>query len=217
VIRVLLVDDQELVRKGFSRLLRDVEDIEVVGEAADGATAVALALETKPDVALMDVRMPGMDGVEATAQIIRDTPSVRVLMLTTFDLDEAVHRALQAGASGFLLKDTPYDQLIHAIRVVSRGDAALAPSVTRRLIESFAPPPVLTEPDAARLSRLTDRELEVLRLIAQGMSNAEIGEALFLSEATVKTHVGRLLRKLGCRDRVQAVVFASRAGFIPRP
>ena len=197
MIRVLLVDDQELVREGFSRLLRDVADIDVVGEAADGATAVTQALQTKPDVALMDVRMPGMDGVEATAQIIRDTPSVRVLMLTTFDLDEAVHRALEAGASGFLLKDTPYDQLIHAIRVVSQGDSVLAPSVTRRLIESFAPPPVLTETDAARLSRLTDRELAVLRLIAQGMSNAEIGEVLFLSEATVKTHVGRLLRKLG--------------------
>ncbi len=217
MIRVLLVDDQELVRKGFSRLLRDVGDIEVVGEAADGATAVTMALQAKPDVALMDVRMPGMDGVEATAQIIRDAPSVRVLMLTTFDLDEAVHRALEAGASGFLLKDTPYDQLIHAIRVVSRGDAVLAPSVTRRLIESFAPPPVITETDAVSLSRLTDRELEVLRLIAQGMSNGEIGQALFLSEATVKTHVGRLLRKLGCRDRVQAVVFAFRTGFIPRP
>jgi DNA-binding NarL/FixJ family response regulator len=142
VIRVLLVDDQELVRTGFSRLLREVADIEVVGEAADGATAVAQALQTKPDVALMDVRMPGIDGVEATARIIRGTPSVRVLMLTTFDLDEAVHRPLEAGASGFLLKDTPYDQLIHAIRVVSRGDAVLAPSVTWRLIESFAPPPV---------------------------------------------------------------------------
>jgi DNA-binding NarL/FixJ family response regulator len=164
----------------------------------------------------MDVRMPGMDGVEAATQIIRDTPSVRVLMLTTFDLDEAVHRALEAGASGFLLKDTPYDQLIHAIRVVSNGDAVLAPTVTRRLIASFAPPPVATKTDTARLSRLTDRELEVLRLIAQGMSNSEIGQVLFLSEATVKTHVGRLLNKLGCRDRVQAVVFAFRTGFIPR-
>jgi DNA-binding NarL/FixJ family response regulator len=216
VIRVLLVDDQELVREGFSRLLRDVADIDVVGEAADGATAVTQARQTKPDVVLMDVRMPGMDGVEATAQIVRDTPSVRVLMLTTFDLDEAVHHALEAGASGFLLKDSPYDQLIHAIRVVCRGDSVLAPSVTRRLIESFAPPSTLTEADAARLSRLTDRELAVLRLIAQGMSNAEIGAMLFLSEATVKTHVGRLLRKLGCRDRVQAVVFAFRSGFIPR-
>jgi DNA-binding NarL/FixJ family response regulator len=216
VIRVLIVDDQELVRQGFSRLLRDVGDIEVVGEAADGAAAVTLALQTKPDVALMDVRMPGMDGVEATAQIIRDTPSVRVLMLTTFDLDEAVHRALEAGASGFLLKDTPYDQLIHAIRVVSNGDAVLAPTVTRRLIAAFAPPPTVSATDTARLSRLTDRELEVLRLIARGMSNAEIGQVLFLSEATVKTHVGRLLTKLGCRDRVQAVVFAFRTGFIPR-
>ena len=216
MIRVLLVDDQELVRQGFCRLLRDVEDIEVVGEAADGATAVTRALETRPDVVLMDVRMPGIDGVEATTHIIRDTPAVRVLMLTTFDLDEAVHRALEAGASGFLLKDTPYDQLIHAIRVVSRGDAVLAPSVTRRLIESFAPPTILTASDNARLSRLTDREREVLRLLAQGISNTEIGQVLFLSEATVKTHVGRLLSKLGCRDRVQAVVFAFRTGFIPR-
>lgn len=216
MIRVLLVDDQHLVREGFSRLLRDVADIEVVGEAFDGASAVTQSLGTRPDVVLMDVRMPGMDGVEATAQIIRDTPQIRVLMLTTFDLDEAVHRALEAGASGFLLKDTPYEQLIHAIRVVSAGDSVLAPSVTRRLIESFAPPPVLTAPDAVRLSRLTDRERGVLRLIARGMSNAEIGEVLFLSEATVKTHVGRMLNKLGCRDRVQAAVFAFRTGFIPR-
>jgi DNA-binding NarL/FixJ family response regulator len=213
VIRVLIVDDQELVRQGFSRLLRDVGDIEVVGEAADGAAAVTLALQTKPDVALMDVRMPGMDGVEATAQIIRDTPSVRVLMLTTFDLDEAVHRALEAGASGFLLKDTPYDQLIHAIRVVRRGDAVLAPQVTRRLLASVAPGPRPEE--AARLARLTEREREVLGLVAQGLSNAEIGALTFLSEATVKTHVGRVLAKLGCRDRVQAVVFAFRTGFAP--
>jgi DNA-binding NarL/FixJ family response regulator len=213
VIRVLLVDDQHLVREGFARLLRDVADIEVVGEAADGASAVTQALETRPDLVLMDVRMPGMDGVEATTLIVRDRPEVRVLMLTTFDLDEAVHRALQAGASGFLLKDTPYDQLIHAIRVVSRGDSVLAPSVTRRLLASFASPPVLSDEDEARLCRLTDREREVLRLIARGMSNAEIGEAIFLSEATVKTHVGRVLNKLGCRDRVQAAVFAFHTGF----
>ena len=162
VIRVLLVDDQHLVREGFARLLRDVPDIEVVGEAADGASAVAQALEARPDLVLMDVRMPGMDGLEATAQITRSVPDARVLMLTTFDLDEAVHRALEAGASGFLLKDTPYEQLIHAIRVVAQGDSVLAPSVTRRLIESFAPPQP-TEPDAARLSRLTDRESGVLR------------------------------------------------------
>lgn len=216
MIRVLLVDDQHLVREGFARLLRDVEDIEVVGEAADGATAVALARDTNPDVVLMDVRMPGMDGVEATTQVVRGQPAVRVLMLTTFDLDEAVHQALQAGASGFLLKDTPYDQLIHAIRVVSRGDAVLAPSVTRRLIQSFSPAPGIGADDAVRLGRLTDRESHILHLIARGMSNAEIGEVTFLSEATVKTHVGRVLNKLGCRDRVQAVVFAFRTGFEPR-
>jgi DNA-binding NarL/FixJ family response regulator len=217
VIRVLLVDDQQLVREGFARLLRDIADIEVVGEAADGASAVTQARETLPDLVLMDVRMPGMDGVEATAHIVNDRPDVRVLMLTTFDLDEAVHRALQAGASGFLLKDTPYDQLVHAIRVVSRGDSVLAPSVTRRLIESFAPRPALAASDAARLARLTDRERQVLHLIAQGMSNAEIGEAIFLSEATVKTHVGRVLSKLGCRDRVQAAVFAFHTSLATRP
>jgi DNA-binding NarL/FixJ family response regulator len=217
VIRVLLVDDQHLVREGFARLLRDIDDIEVVGEAADGASAVTLARKTLPDLVLMDVRMPGMDGVEATARIVNDRPEVRVLMLTTFDLDEAVHRALRAGASGFLLKDTPYDQLVHAIRVVSRGDSVLAPSVTRRLIESLAARPALTESDAARLARLTDRESQVLHLIAQGMSNAEIGEAIFLSEATVKTHVGRVLTKLGCRDRVQAAVFAFQASLATQP
>jgi DNA-binding NarL/FixJ family response regulator len=216
VIRVLLVDDQHLVREGFARLLRDVEDVEVVGEAADGTTAVKLARQTRPDVVLMDVRMPGMDGVEATALMVRDQPTVRVLMLTTFDLDEAVHQALQAGASGFLLKDTPYDQLIHAIQVVARGDAVLAPSVTRRLIESYSPAPGISEEDALRLGRLTNREEEVLLLIARGMSNKEIGEATFLSEATVKTHVGRVLNKLGCRDRVQAVVFAFRTGVASR-
>jgi DNA-binding NarL/FixJ family response regulator len=215
MIRVLLVDDQHLVREGFARLLRDVDDIEVVGEAADGASAVERAAATEPDLVLMDVRMPGMDGIEATAQIVRNRPEVRVLMLTTFDLDEAVHRALRAGASGFLLKDTPYDQLIHAIRVVSRGESVLAPSVTRRLLTSFASPPCLGEDDATRLGRLTEREREVLRLIAQGLSNAEIGEAIFLSEATVKTHVGRVLTKLECRDRVQAAIFALQTGFAP--
>ena len=214
MIRVLLVDDQSLVREGFARLLRDVSEIEVVGEAADGDTAVSLVRQTRPDVVLMDVRMPGTDGIEATARILRDHPQVRVLILTTFDLDEAVHRGLQAGASGFLLKDTPYQQLVHAIRVVARGDAVLAPSVTRRLLSRFAPSNTTAE-DRARLARLTERESEVLRMIATGMSNAEIGEAIFLSEATVKTHVGRMLTKLGCRDRTQAVVFAFRSGLMP--
>ena len=213
MIRVLLVDDQHLVREGFARLLRDVPDIEVVGEAADGTSAVAQSLSTLPDLILMDVRMPGMDGVDATAHIVHDRPDARVLILTTFDFDEAVHRALRAGASGFLLKDTPYDQLLHAIRVVAAGDSVLAPSVTRRLIEHFTPQPALTASDAALLDRLTDREREVLHLIAQGLSNAEIGQAIFLSEATVKTHVGRVLTKLGCRDRVQAAIFAHRTGF----
>lgn len=214
VIRVLLVDDQHLVREGFARLLRDVADIDVVGEAADGATAVDQVRVTRPDVVLMDVRMPVMDGIEATARVVRERPEVRVLMLTTFDLDDEVHRALQAGASGFLLKDTPCEQLLHAIRVVSQGDSVLAPSVTRRLIQKIAPAPALSEEDAARLSRLTARECEVLRLIAGGMSNAEIADTIFLSEATVKTHVGRVLTKLACRDRVQAAVFAFQTGFV---
>lgn len=213
MIRVLLVDDQHLIREGIARLLRDVPDIEVVGEAADGTSAVDQSLRTRPDLVLMDVRMPVMDGVDATARITHDRPEARVLILTTFDLDEAVHRALQAGASGFLLKDTPYDQLLHAIRVVAAGDCVLAPSVTRRLIEHFTPQPTPTASEAALLERLTDREREVLRLIAQGLSNAEIGRAIFLSEATVKTHVGRVLTKLGCRDRVQAAIFAMRTGF----
>lgn len=213
MIRVLLVDDQELIREGIARLLRDVPDMDVVGQAADGTAAVEQSLSTHPDLVLMDVRMPGMDGVDATAHIVRNRPDARVLILTTFDLDEAVHRALQAGASGFLLKDTPTDQLLHAIRVVASGDSVLAPSVTRRLIEHFTPRPKPTAPEAALLDRLTDRERGVLRLIAQGLSNSEIGLELFLSEATVKTHVGRVLTKLGCRDRVQAAILAVRTGF----
>ena len=213
MIRVLLADDQQLVREGFARLLRDVDDMEVVGEAADGAAAIDLARATRPDVVLMDVRMPGTDGVEATRAITAELPAVRVLVLTTFDLDEAVHGALGAGASGFLLKDVPVDQLVHAIRIVASGDSVLAPSVTRRLISTYTPPAGATPEDHVRLARLSEREREVLTRLAQGLSNAEIGEVLFLSEATVKTHVGRVLTKLGCRDRVQAVVFAYRTGF----
>jgi DNA-binding NarL/FixJ family response regulator len=212
VIRVVLADDQQLVREGFARLLRDVDDIDVVGEAANGAEAVGLVQRTDVDVVLMDVRMPGMDGVEATARITASHPHVRVLVLTTFDLDEEVHRALHAGASGFLLKDTPYDQLVHAIRVVAAGESVLAPTATRRIIQELGAKHAPSAGDRALLERLTDREREVLLLMADGLSNAEIGARVFLSEATVKTHVGRVLTKLGCRDRVQAVVLAHRAG-----
>lgn len=214
MIRILLADDQHLVREGFARLLRDVEDLEVVGEASTGREAVARARDTRPDVVLMDVRMPDLDGIEATSQILAHQPDCRVLMLTTFDIDEAVHRALEAGASGFLLKDMPYDQLVAGIRVVAAGESILAPSVTRRLIGTFTTRREPTAIEAAALTRLTEREHEVLRLIACGLSNAEIGEALFLSETTVKTHVGRVLTKLGCRDRVQAVVLAYRSGYV---
>jgi DNA-binding NarL/FixJ family response regulator len=214
VIRVLLADDQHLVREGFARLLRDVDDVEVVGEAANGQEAVEQAGRYRPDVVLMDVRMPVMDGVEATTRITAAWPSVRVLILTTFDLDEEVHRALHAGASGFLLKDTPYDQLVHAIRVVASGESVLAPSATRRLLQAYGSATSPTPEAARRIERLTDREREVLGLIAEGLSNAEIGERVFLSEATVKTHVGRILAKLDCRDRVQVVVFAVRTGLV---
>lgn len=213
MIRVLLADDQQLVREGFARLLRDVEDIDVVGQAADGQEVVDQVKRTPVDVVLMDIRMPVMDGVEATSRIASAVPGVRVLVLTTFDLDEEVHRALQAGASGFLLKDTPYDQLVHAIRAVAGGDSVLAPSATRRLLATYAAAAAPDVEDARRLERLTEREREVLALMSEGLSNAEIGERVFLSEATVKTHVGRVLTKLDCRDRVQAVVFAFRSGF----
>jgi DNA-binding NarL/FixJ family response regulator len=214
VIRVLLADDQHLVREGFARLLRDVDDLVVVGEASTGREAVEQALATRPDVVLMDVRMPDLDGIEATSRIVAAQPSCRVLMLTTFDIDEAVHKALLAGASGFLLKDMPYDQLVAGIRVVAGGESILAPSVTRRLIGTFTTQRKPSEEEAANLGRLTEREHDVLRLVAKGLSNAEIGQQLFLSETTVKTHVGRVLTKLGCRDRVQAVVLAYRSGYV---
>ncbi len=214
MIRVLLADDQHLVREGFARLLRDADDLEVVGEASTGLEAVERAREARPDVILMDVRMPELDGIEATTRIVAEQPECKVLMLTTFDIDEAVHRALLAGASGFLLKDMPYDQLLSGIRVVAGGDSILAPTVTRRLIGTFTAKRQPTDHESAALERLTEREHEVLRLIARGLSNAEIGDALFLSETTVKTHVGRVLTKLGCRDRVQAVVWAYRSGYV---
>ena len=212
MIRVLLADDQGLVRAGFRMILRAEADIEVVGEAADGEDAVSRARETKPDVVLMDVRMPGVDGVEATRRIAATT-GPRVLVLTTFDLDEYVYEALRAGASGFLLKDAPEEQLVAAIRVVAAGGSLFAPSVTRRLIEEFArrarPPE-----SPPQLEALTPRELEVLRLVARGLSNAEIAETLVVSEHTTKTHVAGVLSKLDLRNRVQAVVLAYESGLV---
>jgi DNA-binding NarL/FixJ family response regulator len=212
MIRVLLADDQALVRAGFRMILTAEPGIEVVGQAADGGEAVALARELAPDVVLMDVRMPIMDGIEATRQIVDGEAGPRVLVLTTFDLDEVVYDALRAGASGFLLKDAPEERLVTAIRVVAEGGSLFAPSVTRRLIEEFArrapssPPPALDE--------LTARETEVLRLVARGMANGEIARHLVVSEHTVKTHVARILMKLGLRDRTQAVVLAYESGLV---
>ena len=216
-IRVLIADDQPLMRTGFRMILDAEPGLEVVGEAADGAEAVRLAAGARADVVLMDVRMPGMDGIEATRRLAGDgvQDPVRVLILTTFDLDEYVLSALRAGASGFLLKDVPPEDLVDAIKVVAAGDALLAPSVTRRLLDRFAAS--LPDPAAARpaaLDSLTARELQVLGLVARGMSNAEIAEHLVVSETTVKTHVGRLLFKLDLRDRVQAVVLAYETGIV---
>jgi DNA-binding NarL/FixJ family response regulator len=214
VIRVLVVDDQILVRTGFRMILDAEPDLEVVGEAADGVEALEAFGRLDPDVVLMDVRMPHLDGIEATARLTADAPKARVLMLTTFDLDEHVYAALRAGASGFLLKDTPPDELAHAVRVVAGGDALLAPSVTRRLIEEFAQHRDPTPTPPPGLDELTEREAEVLGLVAQGLANAEIAARLFVSEATVKTHVGRVLMKLHLRDRVQAVVLAYESGLV---
>jgi DNA-binding NarL/FixJ family response regulator len=215
-VRVLIVDDQALVRTGFRMILEAEEDIEVVGEAGDGIEAITEARRLEPDVVLMDVRMPELDGIEATRRLLANggAGDTKVVMLTTFDMDEYVFDALRAGASGFLLKDVPPERLIDGIRAVANGDALLAPSITRRLIEEFvrsgratsAPPPALEE--------LTARELEVLQLIARGLSNAEIAKELFVSETTVKTHVAHVLMKLGLRDRVQAVVLAYEAGVV---
>ena len=216
-IRVVLVDDQELLRLGF-RMILDAEDgVEVVGEAADGAQAVALAAECRPNVVLMDVRMPVMDGIESTRRIVANDPAVRVLVLTTFDLDEYAFGALRAGASGFLLKDVPPAELTRAIRTVASGDAVVSPRVTRRLLDNYAhllAPPGHGEPEGDVLSSLTDREREVLIALAEGLSNAEIAARLFVSEATVKTHVGKILGKLELRDRLQAVVFAFQSGIV---
>jgi DNA-binding NarL/FixJ family response regulator len=214
-IRVLLCDDQALVRSGFRMILEAREDIEVVGEAEDGAQALELARRRRPDVILMDVRMPRLDGVEATRRLVEAGSEARVLILTTFDLDEYVYEALRAGASGFLLKDLQPAELVEAIRVVARGEALLAPTVTRRLLDRFAHAlPGRPGEQPPGLSSLTEREREVLGLLADGLSNAELAERLFLSETTVKTHVSSILRKLGLRDRVQAVVMAYQAGLV---
>lgn len=215
-VRVLLVDDQHLVRMGFRMVLEAERGVEVVGEAGDGAEAVALATRLSPDVVLMDVRMPGVDGIEATERIITRLPGTRVLVLTTYDLDEYAFGALRAGASGFLLKDTRPAELLSAIRSVVNGDAVVAPRVTARLIEYAAPHLAAdrrSEPEEA-LAALTARERDVFRLIAEGATNSEIAAALYLSESTVKTHVGRILLKLGLRDRVQAVILAYRLGVV---
>jgi DNA-binding NarL/FixJ family response regulator len=212
---VLIVDDQALVRAGFRMILEAEEDMEVVGEAADGREAVAEAQRLRPDVVLMDVRMPDVDGIEATRRLLGDGPDAKVVMLTTFDMDEYVYDALRAGASGFLLKDVPPEQLVAGIRAVASGDALLAPSVTRRVIEEFVRrPPSSVRTLPLKLASLTPRELEVLKLIARGLSNAEIATELFVSETTVKTHVAHVLMKLGLRDRVQGVVLAYETGLI---
>jgi DNA-binding NarL/FixJ family response regulator len=215
-VKVLIVDDQAMVRQGFGALLSAQPDIEVVGDAADGADAPEAVRRWRPDIVLMDVRMPKVDGLEATRRILR-APGLhhpRVIMLTTFDLDDYVYEALRAGASGFLLKDASADELIRAVRVVAAGDALLAPSVTRTLIADYAKRPVRDRPKPERLRVLTPRETEVLKLIARGMSNTEIADTLVLAEQTVKTHVGRVLGKLDLRDRAQAVVLAYETGLV---
>ena len=218
-IRLLLADDQPLVRTGFRMILEETDDIDIVGEAQDGAEAVRLAGELNPDVTLMDVRMPGVDGIEATRQIVARNRAARVLILTTFDLDEYAFSALRAGASGFVLKDVPLDELARAIRSVASGDAVVSPRITRRLLDAYATQlPDLSDdtsgPVHAALGQLTPREQEVLLEVATGLSNTEIAEKLMVSEATVKTHVGSILAKLNLRNRVQAVIFAYDVGLV---
>ncbi|WP_089100079.1 response regulator transcription factor [Streptomyces hyaluromycini] len=215
-IRVVIADDQQMVRQGFTVLLNAQPGIEVVGQAVDGLDAVAKVAEHTPDVVLMDIRMPELGGIEATRRIIGERPHIKVLVLTTFDLDEYVYEALRAGASGFLLKDASADKLAEAVRVVAAGDALLAPVITRRLIAQFSQLDGgrVRAPLKSRVGDLTERETEVLTLIAQGLSNAEIAERLVVAEQTVKTHVGRILVKLGLRDRTQAAVFAYESGLV---
>jgi len=214
VIRIVIADDQELVREGLRMMLDAEPDLSVVGEAGDGDEALAAARAHDPDVLLMDVRMPKLDGIEATRRLVTSGGRARVLVLTTFDLDEYVYRAMKAGASGFLLKDARREQLATAVRTIARGESLLAPAITRRLIEDFCdrPPPTAGMPDA--VAHLSERELEVLRLVARGLSNAEIAGRLHLSDATVKSHVARILAKLDLRDRVQTVVFAYETGVV---
>lgn len=214
MIRVMLVDDQEMVRVGFRMILQAEPDLTIVGEAADGAAAIELAARANPDVVLMDVRMPVLDGIEACRTIRERHPDTRVMMLTTFDLHDYVHAALRAGASGFMLKDAPAEQLVDAIRIIANGDALLAPSITQALIDEVARQPVRDQSSYPGIEQLTERELGVLQLMARGQSNSEIATELFLGEATIKTHVGRILAKLGARDRVQAVVVAYESGVV---
>lgn len=213
-VRVLICDDQALVRGGFRAILDARPEIDVVGEAENGAQAVALAERRHPDVILMDIRMPVLDGIEATRKLVADGSPARVIVLTTFDLDEYVHAAIRAGASGFLLKDVTPAKLVEAIGIVAQGDALLAPSVTRRLLERFAATLPVGDQSSDALAELTAREIEVLRLLAGGLSNAEIAAELVVTEATVKTHISSVLRKLGLRDRVQAVIVAYQTGLV---
>ena len=215
-IRVVLADDQPLVRAGLRALIADIPDLDIAGEAGTGAQAVQLARDVRPDVVVMDIRMPGMDGIEATRMITTDAPGSRVLILTTFDDDDYVYASLRAGASGFVVKHMPLEDILAAIRVVAAGDALLAPGVTRRLIEDFAsrPRPAL---QVRQIAGITERERQVLTLVGRGMSNAEIAEHLSVSVATVKTYVSRLLAKLAARDRVQLVIAAYEAGLVPLP
>jgi DNA-binding NarL/FixJ family response regulator len=214
VISVLIVDDQDLVREGLRMLLEAEPDLRVAGEARSGSQALAQARRLDPDVVLMDVRMPEMDGIQATAQLVRSGCRARILMLTTFNLDEYVYHAMKAGAGGFLLKDASREQLAGAVRTVAAGQALLAPAITRRLIEDFCRGPAPGAMADGRIGRLSERELEVVRLVAQGLSNAEIAAKLYLSEATIKSHVARVLAKLALRDRVQIAVFAYENGIV---